>query len=719
VVHLLLAVPLLAAACLPKGIVERASGFWRVALAAALLWLAQLVSLLVSERREATVGALADGWLWMGAALAAVMVAASARRSSALHWPWVATVAAVGLLGAIHVYLGLHAVFGWLEPSAAPARFWAPFVNPNHFGSLMLLAFPVALGSAFGRGSVVRRGASGALALAMLAVVVASGSGLPLLLLGVQAVAIGTMVLRPIGLLGIVAVPFAVPMAMRWASAHGARVDDPFESRVVFWRTAMDVWLEHPFLGVGAGTFGSAVSPYRTDVRYAVWSHAHNDGVEWLVETGALGAVALIGAFLVLAPWRTGSSRFLRRLAVGLGGMGAFALYDFPMQIPALAMLTGTGIAWLVGSRQRVRATKGTAWIRAVLVFAAAAQLGGSAWQLRTWAVDRAAAALARDPADEQAASRLALLAPWRADRAVAEVRLLARTDPQGACTAARTLMEHHPHHAVVLELGVRVLVKCGRAEDATVVAEQLVRLTPWNPRSWGVRALAHTARAPTDAVGAWGDAVRAGVPRALEAGWAILPEGLYWADALQDASVPVRKKAAGFLLHRGDMAATDMLLSSILLEQPTLILRDAPTAMLHMGRIEDACNYMDRVWAAHPDDPWVRRRRPEVLEACGRWAEARDAWLINWEAGAFGLGAATRCESRVRGVDAAQRLWEQRTLLGRRVTPKDRLIVARMFAETQRWAECRSLLVGGDYSQNATLVKEAAALERLCTAAQ
>jgi len=682
-------------------------GRWLVA--STLLWGVQLVSVAWSLHREATVGAVADSLLWAGCGALAVLAAAAARRSSELHWPWTVAIGGVAALAALHVYAGASSVLGVLHPRTPPVRFWAPFVNPNHFGCLLVLGFPVALGGAFGRGGWARRWCSGAAAVCLGGAGVASGSALALLVMGLQAVLLGALFWRPLLLVGAASVPFALPAALRWASSHGGSATASIDGRLEMWAATARLLWDYPLLGVGAGAYAAAVGPYRERVLFASWAHAHSDPLEWVVETGILGCLALLLAFATLKPWSLPSSPFLSRLLVGCTGLAVFSLADFPLHIPALTMWAAVAVGWWLGRREH-RAVGSTTVARAGLVVLAVGQFLAGGWQLRTAAVDRAAAQLAGDPGDAFAARVLTMGAPWRPDGELARVRAALMAGAPGQEEALLAMVSAHPDDDRVLRFCAGSLLRLDRAEEALPIADRLVDLTPWDRRAWKLRALVHMRADPGNAYGAWGDAVRAGVPGALEAGWSLLPVGVYWVDALADAPMAIRASLGAFLLRQGEGEAAALAWEAVALDAPGMPLRELPGLWVSMGQAERACDYMVALSDAAPDDRWVRRELPVVLEACGRFDEARDAWLVNWGSGGFGLGEAVRCEAKAESLASAQALWVAKTSLGRPSTSRDRLGLAQMYLENGRRRDCLEQL---SLAESRTLSKGSSARKK------
>ena len=110
-----------------------------------------------------------------------------------------------------------------------------------------------------------------------------------------------------------------------------------------------------PVFGSGAGTFAVAYFPHQTFSTYEFWRYAHNDYLQWVIEGGLLGVLALFVAL-----------RSLRRSVhwdadAGEGGLGAAfafgtqALFDFPCRIPANAGILVGILALTVALRPRSR----------------------------------------------------------------------------------------------------------------------------------------------------------------------------------------------------------------------------------------------------------------------------------------------------------------------------------------------------------------------------
>ena len=256
--------------------------------------------------------------------------------------------------------------------------------------------------------------------------------------------------LLPIGALLL----FAVVFPGRWMqrdsldakrfapAAHVVRDAVDLQSPVIrtrsgLWRRTVAMWGEHPIAGVGPGNF-AVLFPLHAEPGAAadgvmsatmVPRRPHNDLLERLAETGAIGALALVALFAAAlrAGWRwrraTGDGA-VDTAAAAAGTVAAVigcGLTGFPLAMPATALLTAVALGLLAGLKPPGEAEAEAAAAgasRGPLAYAAAAlaaiALVGGAAALSTralaasYALGRAEAALSRP---EGAPDALPLLA--------------------------------------------------------------------------------------------------------------------------------------------------------------------------------------------------------------------------------------------------------------------------------------------------------------------
>jgi hypothetical protein len=106
--------------------------------------------------------------------------------------------------------------------------------------------------------------------------------------------------------------------------------------RWAWWRSALRMWLDNPWWGVGPGAFGEAYPGYRADPWGQNSLYAHNMILEMLAERGILGTGAFLWFFLFLG-LRTTKARKLSVPLIGLVGFLVFNLVHVGFSFPSLA----------------------------------------------------------------------------------------------------------------------------------------------------------------------------------------------------------------------------------------------------------------------------------------------------------------------------------------------------------------------------------------------
>jgi O-antigen ligase len=140
------------------------------------------------------------------------------------------------------------------------------------------------------------------------------------------------------------------------------------ENRATLLGEAQHTMETYAKVGSGLGTFAMAHAPFRRSSSWTYFDHAHNDYVQFLIETGAIG-LGLLGVFVlghVLHAIRVLLARRRRSAAAAtfaaLMAMLAQAIHataDFNLQIPAnaasLLVLMAMAASWSGTSRRRRR----------------------------------------------------------------------------------------------------------------------------------------------------------------------------------------------------------------------------------------------------------------------------------------------------------------------------------------------------------------------------
>ncbi|MHC5538018.1 O-antigen ligase family protein, partial [Singulisphaera rosea] len=128
--------------------------------------------------------------------------------------------------------------------------------------------------------------------------------------------------------------------------------------RFELWRHVFPVWLQHPYLGTGLGSFAVAAAPYAdfrmADLRF--FSHAENEYLQMLVEAGVVGlalTLLLMGGIARLAARAYKATTTLEDRGMVLAGIAscialAFQSFsDFPIHIPGITVPTVILVGYL------------------------------------------------------------------------------------------------------------------------------------------------------------------------------------------------------------------------------------------------------------------------------------------------------------------------------------------------------------------------------------
>ena len=290
----------------------------------------------------------------------------------------------VGLAEQVHSNgrpLWIFRPYEWPQGSPWGVRVYGPFANPDHYADYLAMVWPFALAGVLlpgAAGEVKERMAlpilSGAIGLAILAALIVTGSRGGWL----AAAAATTMVLafvrarrvgrRP-GLLAvsrsrggllttgaIVATSLCVVLAFtnnssrseadrRFASVMNS---GSFAGRTLPAVDSIAMIAQSPLLGIGLGAWPEIYPKYASPPWSSQYMNAaHNEYVQWTAEVGCLGCLlAAAVLYLVIVQARIALpglsfQRFPAAIACtgALAGIAAHSLFDFPLRIPANALM--------------------------------------------------------------------------------------------------------------------------------------------------------------------------------------------------------------------------------------------------------------------------------------------------------------------------------------------------------------------------------------------
>lgn len=241
---------------------------------------------------------------------------------------------------------------------------FGPYVNHNHYAGLMELITPIPLVLTLKTENWSKRILFGFATALMVSSVALSGSRGGMIAVAFQLVFVSVAALlrnkerRPLGALLVVAV--AVAAMMTWMA--GANLQERLESTKKEFQangdSAMIRWLiikdsvelvkERPVLGWGLRMFPIAYPKYRTFYTNDFVNEAHNDYVQYLVETGLVGFSIILFFIVVLIRqsigtvkvWQDRSDSAFRFAALtACIGILAHSFIDFNLQVPGNAAM--------------------------------------------------------------------------------------------------------------------------------------------------------------------------------------------------------------------------------------------------------------------------------------------------------------------------------------------------------------------------------------------
>ena len=140
-------------------------------------------------------------------------------------------------------------------------------------------------------------------------------------------------------------------------AASLGNVPDAGHTRFVIWEPAWRLFLQHPWLGTGIGTYFMVIPPWLDPADTSAHFYVHNDYLQLLVETGIPGLAAFL--LIMLAALRLAYTGLARRggqdsgrreLAATLAALASLAvhsLFTFNLYIVPSTMLAGLLLARL------------------------------------------------------------------------------------------------------------------------------------------------------------------------------------------------------------------------------------------------------------------------------------------------------------------------------------------------------------------------------------
>jgi O-antigen ligase len=191
-----------------------------------------------------------------------------------------------------------------------------------------------------------------------------SRAGLGLLVLALAMVLLSDQIVRLrgrrmyFGILLLAPLSFLVLLQSGIVSRLFGRFDTiPEDDRFEFWRTTLEIAIDYFPIGSGLGTFQPIFAKYEklSDLRPTYVNHAHQDYLELLLETGALGILILVTILVAVTAaaislWRSRSKNTAPYPYIG-GIVVVLTLFhnlvDYPLRTQSIAVMFGLAAAML------------------------------------------------------------------------------------------------------------------------------------------------------------------------------------------------------------------------------------------------------------------------------------------------------------------------------------------------------------------------------------
>ncbi len=254
---------------------------------------------------------------------------------------------------------------------ASPVRPFGPYVNHNDYAGLMEMLLPISVVYILSRSVNI---ALRTLLWCGVGLVISSvwicGSRGGTVALVIEGLLLAGLLIwpRPRGvsipsLVLLVAVILISAVTFYWMSSTGRVVQNAwsvfdtsrpleatFGDRYQMGIDTIHIIRDHPWLGIGVGSFEAVIPGYITFPTELHWTHGHNDVLEAVAETGLPGALLILAALVLFlrSAFRDLDERLRHgwgwiQLGAAIGAVGLFchSFVDFNLRVPANA-------AWFV-----------------------------------------------------------------------------------------------------------------------------------------------------------------------------------------------------------------------------------------------------------------------------------------------------------------------------------------------------------------------------------
>jgi O-antigen ligase len=231
---------------------------------------------------------------------------------------------------------------------------FGPFVNRNHYAGLIGMLIPISLGVAFTRRTRERKILFGFFSLIMAVSLFLSLSrgGIISFFVGIAVFALfvswDRLKAKKIWALGAFA--FMLFLYLLYLGIDPVidrfyKTDITTEERLVVWSGTLNAFKDFYLTGSGLGTFINIFPLYSPEGINALYDHAHNDYLEFILEAGTIGIVLLLLFLLFFvrhvskSTWEGHKGIIKISLISSITTMVVHSIFDFNLHIPSNALM--------------------------------------------------------------------------------------------------------------------------------------------------------------------------------------------------------------------------------------------------------------------------------------------------------------------------------------------------------------------------------------------
>jgi O-antigen ligase len=310
----------------------------------------------------------------------------------------------------------------WFAIKPYPHRGSGTYISPNHLGGFLEMLVPLGLAytlsSRLSHVTKILAGYASLVILAGIAVTVSRGSWIAttlalLLFFVILSLYRAHRLAAFLALIFIIAgAAYLVPKsqffhqrARQLVNTNTGQIDD--DTRFDIWSSALQMWRENPWWGVGPAHFDRQFRAFRPENIQMQPERAHNDILNTLTDWGIVGVVLVASAFALLGiglvkTWpavrvsqrdigekkRSNKFAFVLGASIGLVALLIHSVVDFNMHIPANAIIAITLMALLSShlrfatDRYWITACSWLKWPASLVLLAGVVYLTQQNWRL-------------------------------------------------------------------------------------------------------------------------------------------------------------------------------------------------------------------------------------------------------------------------------------------------------------------------------------------------